>query len=375
MELCQKAMTMAVAHPESANQSASWLLNNSRHLLSKLQEGFASTSNGADIHDEVVLAALSCHNIYGQATGNVQGCLEIAELILPFASCHAVRSKVEEQINFAHWYLEQDKSSKTTGQRSASEQYRSLQTEATGAEYSETTAENVHESSAPVQAVRYSIKYSESDGAQTLRAQITSILNAPEPPEQKFFSLVDTILPLISEISRVSGQHSAESREASDSAVSSFRDIAAELFMELRTRQLAYEALKLAADLCFDPELKKDIENERVIIEQYGAEMNLLKEDLHKISRPPVLRSFGGAGLVLAGASDFDSKGVSHLTTLYLSLFFIRLLPLARYRVIRRKDGSVTFIGKAKLRRIDQLHILLVIAMVLTLVLVFFWEV
>ena len=373
--LCLRATATAADHPESADQSARWLVNNSRPLLSELKKVVSSSSSPSDIHDQVVLAALSCHNMYGQATGDVEGCLEIVELILPLAASQSVRSKVVEQIDFAHWYLEQAKSSKTTGQSPAVEQYRLSQEGATGAENPQARAESLHESESPEQTVPYKVRYSESDGVKTLTAQIASIVSAPEPPEQKFFSLLDSILPLVREISQVCGDRSAASRVASESAVNALRDICSELFRELPTRQLAYEALKLAADLCSDPKLKKNIEREHVVLEEYAAEMSLLIDALDDVARPPAVKSLSGTGLVLAGASDYDSKGISHLSNLYLSLFFIRLLPLARYRVIKRKDGSVTFVGKAKLRRIDHLHILFVIAVGTVLLLAFFWGV
>ena len=373
--LCQRATATAADHPESADQSARWLVNNSRHLLSELKKVVSASSSPSDIHDQVVLAALSCHNLYGQATGDVEGCLEIVELILPLAASQSVRSKVVEQIDFAHWYLEQAKSSKTTGRSPAIEQYRLAQEGATGAKNPQARADGLHESESPEQTVPYKVRYSESDGVKTLTAQIASIVNAPEPPEQKFFSLLDSILPLVREISQVCGDRSAASRVASESAVNALRDISSELFRELPTRHLAYEALKLAADLCSDPSLKKDIERELVVLEEYAAEMGILIDALDDVARPPALKSLAGTGLVLAGASDYDSKGISHLSNLYLSLFFVRLIPLARYRVIKRKDGSVRFIGKSKLRRIDYLHILFVISIATALLLALFWRV
>jgi len=363
-DLCHRAKAMAADHPESADQSARWLVNNSRPLLSEMKK-VASTSSLAEIHDEVVLSALSCHNMYGQATGDVQGCLEIVELILPLAASQTVRSKVAEQIDFAHWYLDHAKSSKATEQPAVIRT--PLREETKAAKTQKPPIDSLHESEPPKRAKPFKVSYSESSGIKTLAAQIGSIMNAPGPAQQNFFSLVDNILPLVKEINQVCGEDSASARAASELATKALWDISDELFREMPTRQFAYEALRLAAEVCSDPNIRKHIETERVMLERYAIEPNVLTYALSDVAHPRALKAMAGTGSALAGASDQNSKGGSYLTNLYLTVLFLPLLPVARYRVIKRKDGTVRFMGKAKLRRIDHLHTLFVIAALLGL--------
>jgi hypothetical protein len=365
-DLCDRATAMATDHPEGADQIARWLVNNSRPLLSDLKEVVSSDSVLAESYDEVVLAALTCHNLYGKATGNVEGCLQIAEILLPLAVGQIVRSKVAEQIDFAHWYLTQGNSSKTE-QPLANEQDTSQRGEATRSGKDHARTESVYESDLSEQAIHYTVRYSESDQVKALTGEIASMLNASELAQQKFFWLVDHIVPRLKEINLLCGENSTESRAVSERAANALREVSSELLWEASAQGLAFEALRLAADISSDPKLRMDVERDQVGLADYAGEIRLLTESLDRVPVPPTLRSLAGTGLVLAGTSGYDTKRISHVTNLYFSLLFLRLLPLARYRIIDRGDGRVTFVGRANLRRIDHIHIVLTILFVVGL--------
>ena len=67
--------------------------------------------------------------------------------------------------------------------------------------------------------------------------------------------------------------------------------------------------------------------------------------ELEPINGAPSLFSFYGCGLRLAGNRDYSQESQSTVKTLFLSLFYVPLIPLKAYRVV--EDGQRTyFLGK-----------------------------
>jgi hypothetical protein len=77
--------------------------------------------------------------------------------------------------------------------------------------------------------------------------------------------------------------------------------------------------------------------------------------DTVPVEKAPALTTINGFGFKLYGRSELDPDNDSYMTTHYLTLMFIPVLPLARYRVIRDED-SYAFVGKGKLRTFDKVH-------------------
>jgi hypothetical protein len=75
-----------------------------------------------------------------------------------------------------------------------------------------------------------------------------------------------------------------------------------------------------------------------------------------------------GFGTRLLGFDDYDVGTDSYLATRYLAILGIPVFPLARYRVSKLTPGGYRFLGRGRLRNIDQMHRALVVAAVLYLV-------
>ncbi|HET9450950.1 MAG TPA: hypothetical protein VFO83_08720 [Aggregicoccus sp.] len=73
----------------------------------------------------------------------------------------------------------------------------------------------------------------------------------------------------------------------------------------------------------------------------------------------PSLFTVNGIGFKLYGKSDYAPETDSFMTTHYLTLVYLPLLPIARYRVSSPGGHSYRFLGKGRLRGIDKLHIAL----------------
>lgn len=78
--------------------------------------------------------------------------------------------------------------------------------------------------------------------------------------------------------------------------------------------------------------------------------------DLQPISKAPSLWTLNGVGFKLYGHSDYDPETDSYVSTHYLVILFLPVMPTGRYRVIR--EGNLYhFLGKEPLRLFDKLHI------------------
>jgi hypothetical protein len=81
------------------------------------------------------------------------------------------------------------------------------------------------------------------------------------------------------------------------------------------------------------------------------------------VSRTPTLASFNGIGTTLYGRSDEDPTTNSYATTQWLTIFWLPVFPLARYRVVHTgykqhwtglaSSGLWSLIGRLPLRTFD----------------------
>ena len=67
--------------------------------------------------------------------------------------------------------------------------------------------------------------------------------------------------------------------------------------------------------------------------------------ELEPINGAPSLFTFYGCGLRLAGDRDYSQESQSTVKTLFLSLFYVPLIPLKAYRVVEDSQRTY-FLGK-----------------------------
>jgi hypothetical protein len=110
--------------------------------------------------------------------------------------------------------------------------------------------------------------------------------------------------------------------------------------------------LEKAIPIAFDKSLGNQITQNKIAAQSHLDNM----AGLSPITSAPSLTTFNGIGFTLYGKSDYVHSNRSHIATYYFVFFAIPIFPIARYRVIVTSAGY-RFIGKAKLRPVDYLHI------------------
>jgi hypothetical protein len=75
------------------------------------------------------------------------------------------------------------------------------------------------------------------------------------------------------------------------------------------------------------------------------------------IASAPALFSWWGNGFTIYGHYDNDPATNSYTTNYYLTVFFLPVLPLRRYRVIQAGNNRYQFLGKLPLRKGDRWHL------------------
>lgn len=92
---------------------------------------------------------------------------------------------------------------------------------------------------------------------------------------------------------------------------------------------------------------------DRQTIEQWmvQAKKLLTYEDLKPIDRAPSLQTVNGIGTMLYGRRSFDATTNSYIATLFFTVVFVPIFPIAAYRVIDAGGGMYRFLGKARLSR------------------------
>lgn len=75
------------------------------------------------------------------------------------------------------------------------------------------------------------------------------------------------------------------------------------------------------------------------------------------MGRIPSLARYIGTGFSLCGHTDEEPEFHSYLTTYYFILLFIPLIPIRRYRVIKKDAGQYRFLSRAPLQRTHQMQL------------------
>jgi hypothetical protein len=125
---------------------------------------------------------------------------------------------------------------------------------------------------------------------------------------------------------------------------------------------LQKEASELAKDRHFKASLEKldealrlasTDEERRTILEWRGQAAKMLSyEGLKPIGGAPSLgTAIYGIGTMLYGRRDADPENKSYVATLYFTILFCPIFPLAAYRVINAGRNAYRFLGKAPLKR------------------------
>ncbi len=197
-----------------------------------------------------------------------------------------------------------------------------------------------------------------------LLGEIDGVLKSSLSPEAKFRNLSEIAQRRLAPIKEEWGETSDAFATACNLLAGGLRSVAVELHNDAKQYQLALEAVNLALSFCRDRDLKQQLKAERLEITKH-AEFDKLTRDLKPISSAPPLGSVNGIGTTLYGRSDHDIKTNSYLTTLYFIVLAIPIFPIARYRVIASEGNSYRFLGKAPLRRVDVVHRLVVLSLLI----------
>jgi hypothetical protein len=141
---------------------------------------------------------------------------------------------------------------------------------------------------------------------------------------------------------------------------------------------LQKEASELAKDRRFRASLEKldealllaSTEEERRTILQWReqARQMLSYEGLQPLAAAPSLHTVNGIGTMLYGRRDADPENKSYVATLYFTVFYLPIFPLAAYRVINAGRNAYRFLGKAPLKRTAFIPTAVILAIILAIV-------
>jgi hypothetical protein len=133
------------------------------------------------------------------------------------------------------------------------------------------------------------------------------------------------------------------SEDANTLQFMTLRGSAADLAKAGRFRE-SLEKLRLALPFA------GSVEEEQTIltwIEQ--AKGRLTYEGVKEIDRAPAMETIYGIGTKLYGKRDFDPESRSYIATLYFTILYIPIIPIAAYRVIDAGANAYRFLGKVVL--------------------------
>jgi hypothetical protein len=126
------------------------------------------------------------------------------------------------------------------------------------------------------------------------------------------------------------------------------------------------EFLKIVLPFAASQELQEQIENNIRTLRENIEGLSRDKKfygSLQPVSVAPSLFTFNGIGVTLYGSTDVDSANGSYLSTYYFVFFFIPILPICRYRVIRQ-GNSYRFLGKAPLGTFNKWHLAIALGII-----------
>ncbi len=179
--------------------------------------------------------------------------------------------------------------------------------------------------------------------------------------DEAYQSLKNNLLPQIERLAQLAGLESDMVKRTHEVVASCLRNISIKYHNYAQTYQVAERILEEAISLIPESHLAERWKEEDLPILKKHAHQEKILKDLKPIKGAPSLYTINGIGTTLYGKADYDPETDSYLTTLYFVIFFIPILPLARYRVIQEGENTYKFLGKVPLRNFDKLHIGLVI--------------
>jgi hypothetical protein len=81
------------------------------------------------------------------------------------------------------------------------------------------------------------------------------------------------------------------------------------------------------------------------------ARRNIALEGTKPIAGAPSLRTVNGIGTTLYGKRSFDPQSATYIATLYFTIFYVPIIPIAAYRVRNLGASGYRFYGKVPLAR------------------------
>lgn len=310
VDTCSSVTAAAKADPGKAHQVASRLLNDVAPRLSVLRAAVESTHHCRQVAgDAVANAVLGAVRVYGREEGRWSDCLDLLGKALPFAESAQLRSVIEGDV-------------RTVSDLNAA---------------------------APL--------YSACGAA------LASASSSPERADAAANKLLQDAVGLIEQV-RGKGASAESVEEAKDAVALAVIQCAVAFGNKVERWSVCSDLLRRAQQWATTAETRSRLKTNLDTVTENGK-----FGDLEPLTSAPSLRTINGIGTTMYGATDFDARTGSHMSTLYFVFFFIPLFPLARYRVIQI-GNSYRFLGKGPLRQGDKIHIAVTLAVILILFLV-----
>lgn len=216
------------------------------------------------------------------------------------------------------------------------------------------------------EAIRAHAEESAFDALRDVDERVRLILESDSSATEKFRRLTEDVLPRFQALWKGTAHHEVR-RQLSRLVAGALRLVAVELHNDEDEYELALEAIELARRVNSDPEFAKQLERDWELIEDHAYQARLTR-GLKPVGAVPSLFTINGFGTALYGRSEHESRTGSYMTTLYLTAFWIPVIPLGRYRVRKCGEKTYQFLGQAQLRLGDKIHLGLLAALVLWMV-------
>ena len=293
--ICESVKPKPAEDPGGALQAARALLVRTGPSLAAYAALLpASDVIGEALHDDVAEIALDCVLAYSHATADWAPVETVLERILPLAASAQLRQRIEGNLATA----------------------------------------------------RQNRLYREF--AEPVTEELASIRALEATPWEKLKRLQGTALPLFDRL-RAEAANDGSGAEILSGVAREMEGALGELSITLRDHHQDYaaalEALCLAQALCMDPEAREALRQNATILEEREHERRLCL-GLAPVREPPWVGATLGTGVALYGQSDYDSRTGSCLANRYLTVLFLPLVRLGRYRVRRLPGGGYQFLGR-----------------------------
>lgn len=310
VETCSGVAAAAKADPSKAHQVATTLLDNVAPRLSVLRAAVDSTHHFRQVAgDAVANAVLGAVRVYGREQGSWSDCLDLLGKALSFAESAQLRSVIEGDIR---------------------------------------TVSDLNAAAAIYSACG---------------AALASASKAPERADAAANKLLQDA-PGLMEQMRAKGASAGSVDEAKDAVALAVIQCAVAFGNKVERWSVCVDLLRRAQPWANTAETRSRLKTNLDTVTENGR-----FGDLEPLAGAPSLSTINGIGTTLYGATDFDARTGSHMSTLYFVFLAIPLFPLARYRVIQN-GNSYRFLGKGPLRQGDKIHIAVTLAVILIFILV-----